>query len=139
MHCGIMHGNYISCIWKVRLLSIILLIFWMFFTFAVHDTTMHLLWFRLSHMLFNQCLHVDWPSEHSFECVRTYFWKRSLAKVSQNRSPISNSILFEKSKLLLIVKSLLQYNTYSQCEKCPKSLSKSLIFQVLWKKSLRVS
>ena len=78
MHCGIMHGkcekhskneqNYFH-------FSIILLIFWMFFTFVVHDTTMRLLWFRLSHMLFNQCLHVDWLSEHSFECVRTYFWK----------------------------------------------------------------
>ena len=49
--------------------------FWMFFQFTLHDATVYLVWFRLSYRLIWQCLHVDWPSEHSFECVRTYFWK----------------------------------------------------------------
>ena len=78
MHCGIMHGKcekHSKNEQNYRKMKNILLKMFVRRNISEIQFILYINLFRLSHMLFNQCLHVDWPSEHSFESVRTYFWK----------------------------------------------------------------
>ena len=73
MHCGIIHGNcekHSKNEQNYRKMKNISL---KIFVRRNISKIQFILYINLQALF--QVLHVDWSSEHSFECVRTYFWK----------------------------------------------------------------